>query len=251
MKRKVISYIFLITGVVIVLGYLVFALVRFSVDESDIKCKNLHVDIAGKVEMIDVGELNDMLTDNGLHPIGVSIDKLRTESVERFLEQNQLVKKAVCYHSPTGCVYIKVTLREPKFLVMTNENYYVDQEKKILPVPLHAVAYVPVVTGRVTKSMATGAIFDFVNYIEGNAFWNAQISQIHVRDDMKIELVPRVGAEIILLGNLDHYEEKLNKVYRLYNQGYKVMGWNRYKKLDLQYENQIVGIKSEHMLTDF
>lgn len=251
MKRKVISYIFLITGVTIVLGYLVFALIRFSVDESDIKCKNLIIDIAGKVEMIDEGELNDMLSDNGLHPIGVSVDKLRTESIERFLEQNQLVRKAVCYHSPTGCVYIKVTLREPKFLVMANENYYVDHEKKILPVPLHAVAYVPVVTGRVTKSMATGAIFDFVDYLEKNTFWNAQISQIHVRDDLKVELVPRVGSEIILLGYLDQYEEKLNKVYRLYTQGYRVMGWNRYIKLDLQYENQIVGIKNEHTLTDF
>ena len=251
MKKDLIRYIFLITGVVVVLGYLIFALASFSVDESDIKCKNLIIDIHGKVEMIKESELNDMLSDHGLHPIGVSANKLRTERIERFLEENPLIRRAVCYRMPTGCVHVKVTLREPKFLVMTNENYYVDHEKEILPVPLHAVAYVPVVTGRVTRSMATGSIFDFIDYVEKNSFWNAQISQIHVRDDLKIELIPRVGSAVILLGKLEQYEEKLDRVYRLYSQGFKVIGWNRYKQLDLQYDNQIVGIKKEHTKTDF
>jgi len=245
MKRKVISYILLTTGVTIVLGYLVYALICFSVDENDIKCKNLVIEVDGKIELIKSGELNDMLRDHQLHPIGQSLNRLQTEQIERFLEQNPLVKKAVCYHIPDGCVFVKVSLREPKFLVMTNENYYVDQQKKILPVPLHAVAYVPVVTGRVTRSMAKGTLFDFVDFIEKNSFWNAQISQIHINEDMKVELVPRVGDTVILLGSLDNYEEKLNRVYRFYKQGFKVMGWNRYNKIDLQYDNQIVGIRNE------
>lgn len=234
-----------------VLGYLVFALIRFSVDESDIKCKNLFINVDGKIELIKSDELNDMLRENDLHPIGQSLNRLRTEQIERFLEQNPLVKKAVCYHTPVGCVFVKVSLREPKFLVMTNENYYVDHHKEILPVPLHAVAYVPVVTGRVTRSMAKGPLFDFVDFIGKHSFWNAQISQIHVREDMKIELVPRVGNTVILLGSLDAYEDKLSRVYRLYNEGFKVMGWNRYKKIDLQYDNQIVGIRNEHTLKDY
>lgn len=250
MKRKVISYILLITSVVIVLGYLVFALIRFSVDESDIKCKNLVINVDGKIELIKSEELNGMLRDNDLHPIGQSLNRLRTEQIERFLEQNPLVRKAVCYHTPDGCVFVKVSLREPMFLVMSNENYYVDYHKEILPVPLHAVAYVPVVTGRVTRSIAKGHLFDFVDFIGKHSFWNAQISQIHVRDDMKVELIPRVGNTVILLGRLDAYEDKLNRVYRMYNQGFKVMGWNRYKELDLQYDNQIVGIRNEHTLKD-
>lgn len=251
MKRKVISYILLITGVVIVLGYLVFALIRFSVDERDVKCKNLIINVDGKIELIKSGELNDMLRDNDLHPIGQSLNRLRTEQIERFLEQNQLVKQALCYHTPDGSVFVNVSLREPKFLVMTNENYYVDQHKEILPVPLHAVAYVPVVTGRVTRSMAKGPLYDFVDFIGKHSFWNAQVSQIHVREDLKVELVPRVGNTVILLGSLEGYEEKLSRVYRLYSQGFKVMGWNRYETLDLQYDNQIVGIRNEHTLTDF
>jgi len=91
--------------------------------------------------------------------------------------------------------------------------------------------------------MATGSLYEFVDYITGNKFWNAQIAQINVRNDLKIELVPRVGDAIILLGRLDNYEEKLNRVFRLYHQGFKTMGWNRYEQLDVQYEHQIVATK--------
>lgn len=239
------------TSALIILGYLVFALTRFSMDENDIKCKELIIDINGKIELIQEQEVSDMLRDKGLHPIGKSLNRLQTERIELFLMQNPFIRKAICHHTPDARVFVKITLREPKFLVLTNETYYVGQEKEILPVPLHEAAYVPVVTGQVSQSMATQALFDFIDYIEKNTFWNAQTAQIHVRNDLKIELVPRVGNTTILLGNIEKYQEKLDKVYRIYTQGFKKIGWNRYQKLDVQYEGQVIGIKNEETLMDF
>ena len=71
---------------------------------------------------------------------------------------------------------------------------------------------------------------------------NAQIAQIHVHTDKTVELVPRVEIQQSFW-ELDGYAEKLNRVYLLYVQGFKAAGWNRYKKLDLRFENQIVAIK--------
>jgi cell division protein FtsQ len=109
---------------------------------------------------------------------------------------------------------------------------------------------VPVVSGTVTKSFATGKLFDFVSFIVGDPFWNAQIEQIYIREDLKIVLVPRVGDATIVLGKLDNYELKLEKLYRLYKGGFNTMGWNHYEKIDLQYDNQIVctkkGLKTTH-----
>jgi cell division protein FtsQ len=109
-----------------------------------------------------------------------------------------------------------------------------------MPVSPNYAAYVPVVSGRVTVSMATGQIFDFVTFLELNPFWNAQIEQIFVRDDKKIELIPRVGEAVILLGTLDDYQLKLEKLRKLYIKGFNVIGWNRYKLIDLQYKGQVV-----------
>lgn len=243
MKKQVFKYIFVSLGVIIVLGYLVFSQIQFRINENETKCKNLDIHLNGGVQLITEQEVNNILRDNDLHPIGVSLDRLSIDRIEQVMEANPLVKQAVCYHTPDGKVTLDVVLRNPKFMVNGVESYYVDDEKQILPVPLHVIAYVPVVTGRVTKSMSTGKLYDFVDYIAKDKFWNAQIDQIHVRNDLKVELVPRVGDAIILLGRLNNYEDKLNRVFRLYQQAFKTMGWNRYKQLDVQYDNQIVATR--------
>ena len=151
-----------------------------------------------------------------------------------------MIKSAECYKTPSGIIYLNVQQRIPRFIISGTENFYVDADKNIFPVSLNNAVYVPVVSGRVTKSFVTGHLFDFVNYIASNEFWDAQIEQIYVREDQRIELIPRVGDAIIVLGEIDNYTEKLENLYYLYQKGFNVMGWNHYKIIDLQYKNQIV-----------
>jgi cell division protein FtsQ len=82
-----------------------------------------------------------------------------------------------------------------------------------------------------------------VDFISAHPFWNDQIEQIHVRAQDKVELVPRVGDAIILMGSLDNFEDKLLRVERLYRKAFSEMGWNRYVLLDLRYDNQLVAVK--------
>lgn len=243
MKRSIVGIVFKSLAVGLVLTYLVFSLMAFRVDDRDIKCNDLAITIHGKLQLLTEDEIHGVLNDIQLHPIGSSLNELYTNEIERFLEQNPMVKSARCFHTPDGQASLDLYLREPLFLVSGKENYYVDTEKKIMPVRVSRLAYVPLITGRVTRTMATGELFDFVNFIVKDPFWNAQIAQIHVRNDLKVELVPRVGDAIILLGKLEQYQEKLNKVLRLYTEGFNVMGWDNYSLLDLQYNDQIVATK--------
>lgn len=245
MKRSIVGVVFKSLGVGVVLTYMAFSLMAFRLDDRDIKCNDLAISIHGKLQLLTEDEIHQVLNDIQLHPIGSSLSELYTNEIERFLEQNPVVKSARCYHTPDGQASLDLYLREPMFLVSGKENYYVDTEKKIMPVRTNRMAYVPLVTGRVTRSMATGELFDFVYYIINDSFWNAQIAQIHVRDDLKVELVPRVGDAVILLGRLEQYPEKLEKVFRLYTEGFNVMGWNNYTLLDLQYKGQIVATKKD------
>ena len=154
------------------------------------------------------------------------------------------VTKASSYFTPQGLVYLTINLREPKFIVASDENYYVDKERTIIPIPLYANTYLPIVTGCVTQDMATNEVFDFISLLEKNEFWNAQISQIYIKENLQVELSPRVGDTKILISNLHQSEEKLQQVYRFYQQGFSKIGWNRYKLLDLRYDNQIIGIRN-------
>lgn len=250
MKKSVVAYIFLLMGVLVVVGYLGYAAVMFTPDEDKEICTELRVSISSKVKLITMREITDILNAGDLHPVGVSLQNLRTESIEKLLLKHPVIRAVECYHIPnTNQVQLEIELREPKLIVSGRENYYVDTERNIMPMSPYTTAYLPIVTGLVTHTMAKTKMYDFVDYIEKNPFWNAQIEQIHIRSDMKIELVPRLGNAIILLGKLENYEVKLNRLFRLYQRGFNVLGWNKYKMLDLEYDGQIVATIDEELLS--
>lgn len=246
MKRPVISIIFISLGVALVLAYLLFSAFTYRIDEQNNRCRDLNIEISGKIKLMNEGEVNQMLNDIGLHPVGNIVSEMATEEIERYLEQNPIVKKTNCYHTPDGRTTLKIELRQPKYLVVGDlDTYYVDTEKQVLPVPTGEMAYVPVVTGRMTKTTAAEVLFPLVSFIADHPFWNAQIAQIHVNGNAEIELVPRVGNTIILLGNTNGFQEKLERLYELYSKGFTVFGWELYETLDLRYKHQIVGVRSK------
>ena len=246
MKKINFGKIFIGLGIALVVGYLGFAIMSFSFIDQDVICKKVlvHIKEGDKVRFITQKEILTLLESRELNPIGKSYRKIHLESMEELLASNPNIKEVECYKTMDGTVYVEVLQRTPKFMIAGFDCFYVDADKKFIPVSLNYAAYVPVVSGTVTKSMAKGQLFDFVTYLEQNEFWNAQIEQIYVREDRTVELVPRVGDAVIVLGTLDNYEKKLDKLYKLYKSGFNVMGWNRYQKIDLQYENQIVCLKT-------
>ena len=240
------KYIFISFFALLVLCYLGFSLWYFSGSERENVCRRLEIILAdsSNIQLITQGDIAHILEQNDQNPLGKTIKYIRTESIEETLYKNPMIKVAECYKSPSGNVNIRILQRCPKFRVVGRVSYYIDVDRKPMPISANYAAYVPVVSGRVTVSMVTGKMFDFVTYIVDNPFWNAQIEQIYIRDDMKIELVPRVGDAIILLGSLDNYESKLDKLHKLYVNGFNIIGWNKYKIIDLQYKDQIVCSKT-------
>lgn len=227
---------------VAVSGYVGFMLWQSSDVDRNTICIGLDVRLldASSARLISEHEIAKILDSKGLNPVGTKYKNISTEEIERELLRNELIRTTECYKTMSGKVVVEVTQRTPKFLIAGNQSYYVDSDRKLMPVSLSYAAYVPVVTGRVLRRMATREIFDFVTYLEKDTFWNAQIEQIHVRDDLKVELIPRVGDAVVLLGTFDNFEKKLRNLRELYTQGFNVVGWNRYDKIDLQYDGQIV-----------
>lgn len=237
-----ISKILISLCILLVLGYAGFMLWKSSDADSGVICVGLDVKLLddSKIRFISEHEIAKLLDSKGLNPVGSRFGKISTEEIERELLRNEMIRTAECYKTTSGKVIVEVTQRTPKFLIAGNESYYVDADRKLMPVSYNYAAYVPVVSGRVLRSMATREIFDFVCFLEKDTFWNAQIEQIYIRDDLKVELVPRVGNAIVLLGTFENFEKKLQNLHELYKQGFNVVGWNRYDKIDLQYQGQIV-----------
>ncbi|MDR1729478.1 MAG: cell division protein FtsQ/DivIB [Prevotellaceae bacterium] len=242
MKRK--TYILL--GVIAILGYLVFAVSAFSYKSDKQACNNVVVVIkdSAQLRFISKKEIMLYLAQKELNPIGKNMQTVQTEGIEKLLKRQPRIKNAECYKTPSGTVYIEITQREPILRVMNSgRSYYVDREGEIMPVSSSFAAYVPIVTGAVNEEFAKGPLYDFALYLRRNAFWNAQIEQIHVDYSEEVELIPRVGNQIILLGKLDNYEYKLNKLFSLYKNGFSLTGWNCYRQINLKYDNQVICTK--------
>jgi len=243
--KAVIKYTLLSFSMILMLCFIVFTMWYFSVNKEEKVCTEFEISISDseKSKLISQTEVAVILDQNSLNPIGKSLKRIKSESIEKILHKNKMIKCAECFKSPSGLVKINIKQRIPKFRVVGMGSYYVDADRKIMPVSPNFAAYVPVVSGRVTVSFATGKLFDFVTFLDENPFWNAQIEQIYVCDDLKIELVPRVGDAIIVLGTLANYTSKLEKLRKLYVYGFNEFGWNRYERIDLQYKNQVVCTK--------
>jgi cell division protein FtsQ len=246
MKLSIFSKILLSLCIAVILGYVGFMIWAYSDADKSVICTSFDVQMkdASSMRLISEFEIAKILDVKGLNPVGEKYKNISTEEIERELLRNEMIKTAECYKTTSGKVIVEVKQRTPKFLIVGNDSYYVDSDRKLMPVSLNYAAYVPVVSGRVLRGMATHEIFDFVSYLEKDTFWNAQIEQIFIRDDLKVELVPRVGNAVIILGKFDNFEKKLRNLHELYKQGFNVVGWNRYDKIDLQYHGQIVCTKT-------
>ena len=151
-----------------------------------------------------------------------------------------MVRRAECYKMPNGKLMIDIEQRTPVLQIISSESYYVDDQRHTLPLSLNYAAYVPVATGQIDRKMAKSKLYDFARYISKDSFWNSQIDQIQVNDSLNVILSPRVGDHTILLGSFDRYEQKLEKLKKLYLYGLNKTGWNQYKTIDLRYKDQVV-----------
>jgi cell division protein FtsQ len=81
--------------------------------------------------------------------------------------------------------------------------------------------------------------------IKEHKFWKNQIEQINITDDKKVEMIPRVGNQLIYLGSPIHVDKKLDNLETFYKKVMHTVGWNKYSKINLEFENQIICTKNK------
>jgi len=248
-NKSLIIRIFIIAAVIIAVGYLLAAVIFFSGNKNTGFCNSVYVNILNNKDfkILDENSIRNFIYKSKNNPVNKPISNIQIDKIENELQENiHAIESVECYLTHSNTMNVDIVQREPKFRVMTAaENYYVDAKGKTFSTSTNFTAYVPVVSGNITKTFATKKLPAFINFIIKNKFWNAQIEQIYINDNQEIELVPRVGSAIILFGDLTNIEQKFDKLQTLYAEGFSVIGWNRYKTIDLRYNDQVVCTKNE------
>jgi cell division protein FtsQ len=83
-------------------------------------------------------------------------------------------------------------------------------------------------------------ILDLINTIREDEFWSAQIAQMDIDNKTRITFFPQVGDERIEFGKPENTEVKFKKLMIFYKEILPRTGWNKYNRVNLEYEGQIV-----------
>jgi cell division protein FtsQ len=241
--------ILLALAVVLILGYLAFALFYLNPrTEKKTVCKEVKVEIVDTLDLhyLDDKEILNSISKAGLSPVGKDLAKVNMAAIEKKLQENKLIKRAECYKTVDGSVRIKIYQRVPVLRIFsTKESYYVDNEGGKMPVPNNFSAYLPIASGFIEDEYAKKQLYEFAQFLQQDKFWNSQIKQIYVAPNGDVELTPAVGNQQIILGKIENYKENLEKLRLFYDKGLSKVGWNKYSVINLKYKNQVVCTKRE------
>ena len=240
MLKKILS----ILSVVVLAGYLVYSVLAMTDRHEDSRlCRgvDLHITDSLHFDLIDEEMVLAVLQEHSIDPVGMPLEEIEPEKIEATLLMHPLVGKVQCYKTGGNMLRINLSSKVPLVRVINNrgQDFYVDSRGEILTQRSLAVQ-LPVATGYIDRQFAAGELLEVVRVIDRSEFWKAQVEQINVTKDGQIELVPRVGDHLLILGTAQDVENKLQRLMNFYEKGLDNVGWNKYRSISVAYENQVV-----------
>ena len=233
----------------LVAGYLIFAIVEFSQRTEERICEAIDIQITDSLEggFVTTDYIHNILTKNKVFAEGKKLSSIDIEGLEMILKKDPYIDSARCYCSAASHLCIQIFPQRPILHVIqeNGENYYLDGSGATMPVDNMNIDLC-VATGNITKDYAKKNLMELANFIYKDDFWDKQIEQIHVTNNHEIELYPRVGDHIIILGTAENFRKKLENLIVFYKNGLSKTGWNKYSIINLSYNGQIVCTKKNN-----
>lgn len=238
--------------------YLVLAITSWNKpSENGQTCNKVNINIsdANNAGFLSATEVKVILSKANLYPLNQKMSNISPRRIEDALKTGPFVNTAECYKTQNGEVVLNITQRMPIVRIKSDngDDYYLDDNGGILPNSKYTSDLI-IATGKIDKHFAQYYLASLAKVISASPLWVNQIEQINVLPDKGIELIPRVGNNIIFLGYLPfgkykserdngvrtYVQKKLDRLEKFYRYGISKVGWNLYSYIDLQYDNQIV-----------
>ena len=183
---------------------------------------------------------------------GASLSKLNFSQIEARIRQSPYVRDAELYSDLKGNIMVNVSLRRPLARIIQSDgpDAYIGEDGTIMPMSEKFYSRVVLISGdfvprflklRNVKEIEEGKqLMEMLDMIHEDAFWNAQVAQIDMNAKGKAVLYPQVGDETIEFGRPLDLEKKFRKLKIFYKEIVPRVGWNRYQRINVEYEGQVV-----------
>lgn len=227
-----------------------YAMITMTKANPEARCREVQLVVKKNpsARFVDEKEVEMMLRNAGLYPKGELMSTVDTKKIEELIRSNDFIEKVECYKTSNNKLCVTIEQRTPVVYVLPkgHNGYFVDRQGKVIA-KTNYVTNLLTATGDIDQKYACSSILELALYIQGDEFWNSQVEQIYVTKDKHnlpvIEVVPRVGDHVVYLGSIDGYEKKFAHLKEFYDKALNSVGWNKYERIDLQYDNQVICTK--------
>lgn len=218
-----------------------------AVNDIAIKIENIHENHF--IDEQDIVRLMELEQENIK---GAPLNRLNLKEIERRIRTDRFIKDAELYTDIKGNLVVRTTVRRPIARIVREEGVdsYIAEDGTLMPVSEKFTSRVVLISGSYTRQFLKHEniynhtdgkeVMEMLNTIREDDFWRAQIAQLDFDSKGRIYLLPQIGHQTIEFGRAESLNAKLRKLKIFYKEILPQMGWNKYKRVSLEFDQQIV-----------
>jgi cell division protein FtsQ len=251
LNRKIKSLIFALCCLAVFGALVVFADGR----QQQKNCDKVSISIENEYNnyFISEKEVTELLTKDGAEKItGLNRNEIDLKNLEMRIKAHKFVRDAQVSRDLKGSLKVSIKQNRPIARLIhenSDKDVYIDDTGNLLPLSERYTARVIPVTRSVKAPALNNAFFQdsvgqaylsLLQFIDHDAFWKAQLAQMQIEADGKVIFQPQVGDQRIEFGLPDNIEQKFKKLMVVYKHVLPQMGWSRYKRINVEFNDQII-----------
>ncbi|WAC01440.1 cell division protein FtsQ/DivIB [Lacinutrix neustonica] len=186
--------------------------------------------------------VSKLLIQNQQPITSVPKETLDLNGLEQALNAHKMIENAEVFLRVNGGFSVKIKQKKPIARVSSSGAYYIDSTGGLMPLSTNYTARVPMVTGHV-KQNDLAVVYTIASRIMNDSFLKTNVIEIHQNRDKSIDLKLRQCQFTVHLGSLNYLDKKINNLKAFYNKAIKDKSLEKYSKVNLQFENQVVCTK--------
>jgi cell division protein FtsQ len=209
--------------------------------------------------LIDIKDLHSLIGRNFGKIEGAPVLAVDLFKLEMTVLANPYIARCEVFQTIDGGLIMKVVVREPLVRIINEDGaqYYLDFNGYAMPLNPSKPSHILIANGNIKEryfspdkseqslsvfpdSAALHQIYPVAWHISQDEFLKSFIDQIYVNEKKELELVPKIGSQVILFGSAKDAKEKLENLKTFYQKVMNQMDWHVYKSINLKYKNQVV-----------
>ncbi len=247
----------IIVAAACLLAFAVFGVMKMSGERHrQLTCGGVRVEFADDYNFVTSEDIEGYLKKEYGTYIGQLLDSVDLAKVEGILDSKSAILKTEAYTTPDGFLNIKVFQRAPSVRFQKGmAGFYADSQGFIFPLQDNYTSRVPIIDGEIPISFESGykgepkteaekdwlsKVIELVGYIQGSRTWSDNISQISVRSNGDLVMVPRHGKETFIFGQPVDIEDKFSRIGKYYTTIVPEKGEGYYSTVNVKFKGQIV-----------